>query len=185
MIDFLQWRAGQLSGQTLSAVPSSPGWTSFNGGPDSCPAKPARNTPQSWSPAALQWRAGQLSGQTRSPPPPPPPSTTLQWRAGQLSGQTRIALWLGDRRPATFNGGPDSCPAKRDGHLDHARAQLDLQWRAGQLSGQTRPPAPPPLAIPVLQWRAGQLSGQTVELTDEEGGKCALQWRAGQLSGQT
>ena len=181
----LQWRAGQLSGQTRQAIK------------------------QSKRPILLQWRAGQLSGQTSFDPQPATASTLLQWRAGQLSGQTRILILnLGetnpsmegrtivrpdtvrprldlhrqhpsmegrtivrpdrrrtrtrshprnpsmegrtivrpDRPPATgsrsatasFNGGPDNCPARPCCGDDSRTPSNTLQWRAGQLSGQTR-----------------------------------------------
>ena len=91
----LQWRAGQLPGQTSQPPrkpPSSPG---FNGGPDNCPAKRSGRWP-------ARSRASRFNGgpdncpAKRSPRPPPPPSA-----------------W-------SFNGGPDNCPAK----LDHRQRPL-------------------------------------------------------------
>ena len=149
----LQWRAGQLPGQTWVMAPhvGPAGVACFNGGPDNCPARlliadlirmPCAR------PAMLQWRAGQLPGQTRSAcvshhrRPCACSSGSLQWRAGQLPGQTQ-AHRCGDEVL-------DPC----------------LQWRAGQLPGQT-------LGNTQwfnealgdvrtwLQWRAGQLPGQT------------------------
>ena len=84
----LQWRAGQLPGQTLFTLHER---------------QKGRE---------LQWRAGQLPGQTRSVSFIGEPSVLLQWRAGQLPGQTPTR-----RRTSTsgssFNGGPGNCPAKR------------------------------------------------------------------------
>ena len=62
----LQWRAGQLPGQTRRGGGAcSTTRTSFNGGPDNCPAKldPSRRARNQMM--LLQWRAGQLPGQTR------------------------------------------------------------------------------------------------------------------------
>ena len=111
--DQLQWRAGQLPGQTGDCPPSPP-------------------APR----LVLQWRAGQLPGQTGAPTGGCPSGRPLQWRAGQLPGQTRRdAQRQSERRkasmegraiarpnPATsrnrrrrvpgFNGGPGNCPAK-------------------------------------------------------------------------
>ena len=60
----LQWRAGQLPGQTC-------------GRPSLC-----------GSTFHLQWRAGQLPGQTTRVADTAMPKSSLQWRAGQLPGQT-------------------------------------------------------------------------------------------------
>ena len=108
----LQWRAGQLPGQTDVAVVRVDSHTvRFNGGPDNCPAR--LGSEQSMAVRAhhhvLQWRAGQLPGQTGDPAASH--HVMLQWRAGQLPGQT----------------------------FRHRR-QRPLQWRAGQLPGQTGRP---------------------------------------------
>ena len=120
----LQWRAGQLPGQTVgdAADKADRGDRRFNGGPGNCPAKRPCTRPPSGGSArmgfnggpgncpakrcsmlldVLAWYAGQL-----------------QWRAGQLPGQTRIQRWT---------------------RALHRSRDL-LQWRAGQLPGQTRPP---------------------------------------------
>ena len=85
----LQWRAGQLPGQTQGPGqeegeeegPSMEGraiarpnpstlWLPprrprpFNGGPGNCPAKPEHSPPTNCATPILQWRAGQLPGQT-------------------------------------------------------------------------------------------------------------------------
>ena len=158
----LQWRAGQLSGQAVSALNNSAVTT------------------------ALQWRAGQLSGQASDADEPIPQGQRLQWRAGQLSGQARHERQLGINNPLTsmegrtivrpgafsdsrvvdqrvtsmegrtivrpghmvprmphprttnFNGGPDNCPARPGVSVEAGRRICRLQWRAGQLSGQAR-----------------------------------------------
>ena len=117
----LQWRAGQLPGQTAA----NSAWrairddvATFNGGPGNCPAKPG------------------ITGSTWPAREP----TSLQWRAGQLPGQTsRLRRGATPFAACPFNGGPGNCPAKRsprDRKL--ARSVIaSLQWRAGQLPGQT------------------------------------------------
>ena len=60
----LQWRAGQLPGQT----PTSTSTLIVS--------------------LVLQWRAGQLPGQTTRVADTAIPMSSLQWRAGQLPGQT-------------------------------------------------------------------------------------------------
>ena len=115
----LQWRAGQLSGQT-SLLPPTALTVSMEG----------RTIVRGASSAVhLQWRAGQLSGQTR---------TTIsgrQLRVDLPSMEGRTIVRPDQMAPAmrpSFNGGPDNCPATRP------RDVIALQWRAGQLSGQTR-----------------------------------------------
>ena len=69
----LQWRAGQLPGQTERSA-TVLRWIVFV--------------------EELQWRAGQLPGQTgnrRSMTGTAGPDHPLQWRAGQLPGQTTVA----------------------------------------------------------------------------------------------
>ena len=183
----LQWRAGQLPGQTrprrCSAIPGSPPFNGgpgncpakpcgrpadrgahppFNGGPGNCPAKHHAHRPSSWSLARLQWRAGQLPGQTR-----------------EKSQRERLVM-------SSFNGGPGNCPAKPVHISAQAVTALALQWRAGQLPGQTRLlEVVLHIEAEVLQWRAGQLPGQTAWLCLLLYVRVFLQWRAGQLPGQT
>ena len=160
----LQWRAGQLSGQTQAVgteryVP--PG--RFNGGPDNCPARLVEQRRVRFSA-----RHASMEGRTIVRPDlslcPLPPFRTLrlQWRAGQLSGQTGARRGLCMTGCSCFNGGPDNCPARRGKHrASGVRAQ------SASMEGRTivRPDA---LRVGQdgrkmfgLQWRAGQLSGQT------------------------
>ena len=144
MVLRLQWRAGQLPGQTSKLLPNN--------------SRAKR----------LQWRAGQLPGQTiivedgtgfrlipsmegRAIARPnssfrywwSPPAPALQWRAGQLPGQTLASTYHPPQRRQTFNGGPGNCPAKHVIlHPDNPRVG-NLQWRAGQLPGQTLAPWEP------------------------------------------
>ena len=182
----LQWRAGQLPGQThvFGSVPVAV--------------------------ADLQWRAGQLPGQTRMSGPRVWPDCALQWRAGQLPGQTRSPAAKPNSARTAFNGGPDNCPARPGAKVGRPSSSCRLQWRAGQLPGQTyradprravccgpsmegRTIARPdyfgiddnPSLSAHLQWRAGQLPGQTLPSRSAHQCRNFLQWRAGQLPGQT
>ncbi len=88
--DLLQWRAGQLSGQTrrwtcCQVVPSQ---ASMEGRTIVRP-NPQEHCPANNNRLVLQWRAGQLSGQTLRQGAHEINLLLLQWRAGQLSGQTR------------------------------------------------------------------------------------------------
>ena len=160
----LQWRAGQLPGQTPQAGRR-------------CPSRQQ----------GLQWRAGQLPGQTRRySRMDRSPRTRLQWRAGQLPGQTTHALCeccaalkpsMEGRAiarpntshpprtpspPHTFNGGPGNCPAKRHrrSRAAHLAAGPSMEGRA--IARPNRSPRPPTVRVSrILQWRAGQLPGQT------------------------
>ena len=134
----LQWRAGQLPGQT----------TRLGIDDTLCPR--------------LQWRAGQLPGQTVprlaarvrvdhasmegrtiARPNPEPVLGGGGQPGASMEGRT-IARPNPDssRAPSTpsqcFNGGPDNCPAKQSAGRGARNAARTLQWRAGQLPGQTR-----------------------------------------------
>ena len=159
----LQWRAGQLPGQTRRLAPRLRlAHPAFNGGPGNCPAKPDNGK-------AVVLKAGNPSMEGRAIARPntmtrptfPTARWTLQWRAGQLPGQTvlrsrgqgvRCAPSMEGRaipRPnysvanqgrsslETFNGGPGNCPAKRASPKPQSQTEWNLQWRAGQLPGQT------------------------------------------------
>ena len=123
----LQWRAGQLPGQTPTPAPGArPQQTHLNGGPDNCPAKPA---------SRHQHRPG---------------SDVPQWRAGQLPGQLG-SVKLSASCLITFNGGPDNCPAKR------RHQSLPLRSAKPSMEGPDNCPAkrPPPATLdsssPALQ----------------------------------
>ena len=208
----LQWRAGQLPGQTWrSCVVTVSDTAAFNGGPDNCPAKPTAitNRPAYVAAPSMEGRTiarpNTARGQQASRE-----ITVLQWRAGQLPGQT-CRRWSPARPMGpSFNGGPDNCPAKRDPMTVHsadlspsmegrtiARPNIrstpsfvpwlcSLQWRAGQLPGQTWGAAVTLVGcFTLLQWRAGQLPGQTCRARTAAKRWRSLQWRAGQLPGQT
>ena len=205
----LQWRAGQLPGQTCRTtsdvtreeLPSMEGRaiarpnrtpsplacrsaSAFNGGPGNCPAKHSRHCASRSKIAAFNGGPGNCPAKPRRSRQPPP-------------------------RFEAFNGGPGNCPAKRGDEMEtarrlipsmegraiarpntcgmcHADSTPSLQWRAGQLPGQTSISPLRTMTRSGLQWRAGQLPGQTsgemrVRFIVDD----ALQWRAGQLPGQT
>ena len=111
--------------------------SSFNGGPDNCPARRGDPTAAIQGAIALQWRAGQLPGQTSTTPTRIGCIRSLQWRAGQLPGQTPSELHAGQNPRHAFNGGPDNCPARLQLLIRVSVMVYSLQWRAGQSSGQT------------------------------------------------
>ena len=73
--------------------------TSFNGGPDNCPAEPTTQSlvyAQLLLELSLQWRAGQLPGRTIAYVFSEVAVTVdmlLQWRAGQLPGRTLCYIY--------------------------------------------------------------------------------------------
>ena len=135
--------------------------SSFNGGPDNRPARPAQQSGTDIGTLDLQWRAGQSSGQTaggrqcrRGGQAPSMEGRTIV-RPDQgpenvggvivmpsMEGRTIVRPDPIRTRPAscvriTFNGGPDNRPARPGAGGLNAHRTLDLQWRAGQSSGQT------------------------------------------------
>ena len=108
----LQWRAGQLPGQTrpgpqpaLGALPASMEGRAI--------ARPNPDTEEGpVTDEKLQWRAGQLPGQTCGRLMALWRSRRLQWRAGQLPGQTPPVPARSCAPVTRFNGGPGNCPAK-------------------------------------------------------------------------
>ena len=133
----LQWRAGQLPGQTGAAWRSAPRVIGLQWRAGQLPGQTGQNENQRPPASELQWRAGQLPGQTVSSRsstrhsirtsmegrtiarPNPleeraagPPGVLLQWRAGQLPGQTPVIWYDTAMLCRDFNGGPDNCPAK-------------------------------------------------------------------------
>ena len=158
----LQWRAGQLPGQTPRRRPRGCRSRSFNGGPDNCPARPGFARADPVVPWSLQWRAGQLPGQTASEACSPARRKILQWRAGQLPGQTGASSpTTGWARRTSFNGGPDNCPARQ------REPGVVVGGHVPSMEGRTiaRPDGTRPtwgrMSSGCLQWRAGQLPGQT------------------------
>ena len=165
----LQWRAGQLPGQTTSHTTAKNTTQRFNGGPGNCPAKhsvpdmvscrqslrfnggPGNCPAKRGHRRATGSRWSGFNGGPGNCPAKPSESeeaivlvTALQWRAGQLPGQTRLPGPDRGRR-RRFNGGPGNCPAKPARRAIVATPISTLQWRAGQLPGQTvAGPAPTP-----------------------------------------
>ena len=138
LLFLLQWRAGQLPGQTrVSCHRTIRHERPFNGGPDNCPARLARHLLATLYRTYLQWRAGQLPGQTMAEKRCANAACGLQWRTGQLPGQTIDPGLVADSAyPPSMEGRtiarPDLSTASP---VSSVRALL--QWRAGQLPGQT------------------------------------------------
>ena len=207
----LQWRAGQLPGQTPPSATTSTTTPTFNGGPGNCPAKRCGSRlPTRAAACPFNGGPGNCPAKQRGTAEGITAEYRLQWRAGQLPGQTGPSpAAIGETR-STFNGGPGNCPAKPRGRplVLHAAGpsmegraiarpnlvetwtcdepEIRLQWRAGQLPGQTRA-------------RVGAVRGTRPPFNGGPGNCPAkpgtpkpaksvsrfLQWRAGQLPGQT
>ena len=86
---FLQWRAGQLPGQTGILIVEAGGVTK--------PSMEGRTIARPDLPETLERQKNVY---------------ILQWRAGQLPGQTAAVDRRGQQRRRSFNGGPDNCPAR-------------------------------------------------------------------------
>ena len=91
----LQWRAGQLPGQT--------------------PTRPARASP---APTSLQWRAGQLPGQTLGPNRHARIDRRASMEGRAIARPNPAPGGLGRLVPGCFNGGPGNCPAKPQDEYD-------------------------------------------------------------------
>ena len=133
----LQWRAGQLPGQTgRLGCGSGSAARCFNGGPGNCPAKLVCIRWRKDLADLLQWRAGQLPGQTvhetevdggvdlasmegRAIARPnlvagdeldDRPAASMEGRA--IARPNRRRHGHPHRLSVCFNGGPGNCPAK-------------------------------------------------------------------------
>ena len=206
----LQWRAGQLPGQThiVEDVPHTVTVASMEGRTIARPntadqrrgradhrasmegrtiARPndvcGRPLPCRYQ---LQWRAGQLPGQTLRGVRAARRALRLQWRAGQLPGQTLSDCPPRGQRRRGFNGGPDNCPAKLGPGTNEAVVRVLASMEGRTIARPNGTMWSRCRGLPAwLQWRAGQLPGQTRAGKRTGSGCCGLQWRAGQLPGQT
>ena len=104
----LQWRAGQLPGQTRRLV--------FPSQRQQMPSMEGR--------AIARPNHPMTGGRAVE--------KCLQWRAGQLPGQTCRRRCRPERRRAAFNGGPGNCPAKRgpQPRRRHHRTDPSMEGRA-------------------------------------------------------
>ena len=207
----LQWRAGQLPGQTCSGCQDRGSASArFNGGPDNCPAKPCRWSPTgTWctcfngGPDNCPAKRGRRQSRERA-------GDGLQWRAGQLPGQTldrrvagRVPLGASmegrtiarpnQHRPSTQRAEPRASMEGRTIARPNQAAQAALHVPAdASMEGRTiaRPNLCVRIGVVAVEPRAS-MEGRTIarpnELTDIGDGVLAyqLQWRAGQLPGQT
>ena len=206
---WLQWRAGQLPGQTRAARPPRPRrHASMEGRAIARPNVHGGVTVIEH--VALQWRAGQLPGQTRPPfqrmmsghhasmegraiarpngrvctSASPPKAASMEGRA--IARPNRRAQSPTCSGGCRFNGGPGNCPAKRrvtERH-DGLPSGASMEGRAIARPNKILLLASPWMSMS-LQWRAGQLPGQTCQARLSTTPNHPLQWRAGQLPGQT
>ena len=185
-VDRLQWRAGQLPGQTrtsqrLASVREVLQWRAGQ-----LPGQTVKCPPSADVARQLQWRAGQLPGQTAGTRKRSwRRHTVLQWRAGQLPGQTgEFDAVDVDAAHASMEGRTIARPNshRQDGVRRRHRASME-----GRTIARPNRPRPGWAAVPhgSLQWRAGQLPGQTAHRASWSTPTTSLQWRAGQLPGQT
>ena len=112
-VTILQWRAGQLPGQTSSATPSTPSSHTFNGGPDNCPARPVVVVP-----ARVNGPQPSMEGRTIARPDVvgvqfAGERLTLQWRGRTIARPDSRISTPAATAIVSFNGGPDNCPARR------------------------------------------------------------------------
>ena len=93
LIVALQWRAGQLPGQTSTATRQGSGQPRpFNGGPGNCPAKLA-GSDTTIDPDPIPSMEGRAIARPNVGSGASSIAThCLQWRAGQLPGQTAEAV---------------------------------------------------------------------------------------------
>ena len=182
MMILLQWRAGQLPGQTSKHVSRCSG-TSL---------------------PTLQWRAGQLPGQTLLGSQVPLRGVAepgFNGGPGNCPAKRPRRALPPRAQGSSFNGGPGNCPAKRKSHprFDFDRGHDSLQWRAGQLPGQTKPTdvlvrrtAPPEqasmegraIARPNRRERRPVRAPWTVELASMEGRAIARPNRRSLMAGR-
>ena len=170
----LQWRAGQLPGQThrdplsfiLSVGASMEGRT-----PSPSPAT---------APPPLQWRAGQLPGQTRS-------RSHCHDHLEEASMEGRTIARPNEHSVcglllpglASMEGRTIARPNGR-GQRSRPRARRQLQWRAGQLPGQT--------ALLIEQQVAGRVAsmeGRTIARPNHMAGGWAYGRPVASMEGRT
>ena len=138
----LQWRAGQLPGQTtLGPTTWRLGTTSFNGGPDNCPAK------RRCAPTACRGRGSFNGGPDNCPAKRLEIDHIAQGqRIASMEGRTiarpnpaRRRRW--SRSGWGFNGGPDNCPAKPPARTASPRCRSRASME-GRTIARPNPSAP-------------------------------------------
>ena len=161
----LQWRAGQLPGQTRRGERAA-----FVRGAASSMEGRAIARPN---------LSGTRYSRSRI--------WSLQWRAGQLPGQTHDTPHRKDHRNPLFNGGPGNCPAKPVWLPGHVRDRDELfNGGPGNCPAKPRLPRRRPRGP-----RCSSMEGRAIARPNVVRYMAALQkviglqWRAGQLPGQT
>ena len=208
----LQWRAGQLPGQTILVHHLEDSADDrFNGGPGNCPAKPDEDKLGVRPAMSFNGGPGNCPAKRVSGEDSPRREEMLQWRAGQLPGQTSWPVFSISMLRSSFNGGPGNCPAKPWTPSVGDAQYITLQWRAGQLPGQTYVVTPicgqcadasmegraiarpnsPSYGLQSYGVARASMEGRAIarpnpaDLASQGLLVPVLQWRAGQLPGQT
>ena len=186
-MNFLQWRAGHVPGQTpYSRRSVRLAGPSFNGGPGTCPAKQGDSRgpndalrPSMEGRARARPNAVARTARTRRNP-------ILQWRAGHVPGQTGWPMRSGSGRSVSFNGGPGTCPAKPDGYAHSCSGNSDpsMEGRARARPNLDQPSEPQP-ELPPFNGGPGTCPAKPVPEPLDRFSPRFLQWRAGHVPGQT
>ena len=182
----LQWRAGQLSGQTCGCGGLRRRARTFNGGPDNCPARlwfgPSSGTGQT---VQITFNGGPDNCPAR-PPNPHRTYRNSKWRAGQLSGQTRTVFSGRCWRESAFNGGPDNCPARHPCRLQQSsRRSPSMEGRTIVRPDLSHRGTPRPNQYHAFNGGPDNCPARQDRRSTRSYHQTTLQWRAGQLSGQT
>ena len=160
----------KAKGRTIVRLRST---TSFNGGPDNCPARPADTVEYVRHSIIVAFNGGPDNCPAR-------PTMVMTSPSGQLCRDGVLT---------PFNGGPDNCPARpNDRQLSGAVVQ------SPSMEGRTivRPDPPfsgscisRPQDTPSMEGRTIVRPDKGLMVTTPPPTSLCLQWRAGQLSGQT
>ena len=206
----LQWRAGQLPGQTSTRPPGRRETGRLQWRAGQLPGQTAKAAAMPRGTVALQWRAGQLPGQTDQGLAPDPGTAQLQWRAGQLPGQTDVGRqgdicdatlqWRAGQLPGQtshpsrcppptgshFNGGPDNCPAKPGSRRRRpSRGRSDFNGGPDNCPAKRGPRGGRPQEVRVTSMEGRTIARPNTQSCMSMSKASELQWRAGQLPGQT
>ena len=161
--DYLQWRAGQLPGQTrLSKIadenpaiaPSMEGRAIARPNMHMTLSGPYWVCPSMEGRAIARPNAARATNHSAAEPVP-----SMEGRA-IARPNAHGEHWGQVGRQPSMEGRAIARPNALDSHWNQPSTS-SLQWRAGQLPGQTERPTVSSSAKSSLQWRAGQLPGQT------------------------
>ncbi len=171
-----------------SAAPAGPSGRrrDFNGAPDRCPGRGPRPRPPRPAPDTSMEPRTDARGESASQATAVLARTVqLQWSPGQMPGERSRGPWSASAR-RNFNGAPDRCPGRADGHgtratparrtsmeprtdaRGEARARIEGEPRAAtsmeprtDARGELRERAAGEHADERLQWSPGQMPGES------------------------